>query len=383
MKAKWLLGATLALFGAGSIAMAQDSSENKQPPPPPGQNDNHTPPAQDNKTPPPSPTGDHQNPTPATDRSSPPPPAADGQGNTQGQQFPSTTTHTNVQANGQFQTGQQTQIDQRGVAADGQARSDQWQWPQAGQVHGGQVNGQVQAGWTQSGQYQPGYNQSAGVQRGPYQQGTYQGRWVQGQYQPGYVQGGWSQGTQVQGWAQPGYTQGTWAQGQYQPGYVQGQYQQQPGFVQGGQVQQGYTQGGPVPMDQSASTGPKNFHRAKQVLGTHVSIEGGLAIGLVEDIVFSDDGAIEFLIVANEGKLVSVPWSAARFNFDQRVATVEINQEQFRQIPTFTASNYPVFGDPQWRTQTYNYFGGYNNRAGYVTPGQERRMERGFIRGRR
>src|SRR4051812_23548344 len=100
MKAKWLLGATLALFGAGSIAMAQDSSENKQPPPPPGQNDNHTPPAQDNKTPPPSPTGDHQNPTPATDRSSPPPPAADGQGNTQGQQFPSTTTHTNVQANG-------------------------------------------------------------------------------------------------------------------------------------------------------------------------------------------------------------------------------------------------------------------------------------------
>jgi len=378
MKAKWLLGATLALLGVGSITIAQDSSGQRQPPPPPAQNDNQTPPANDNRTPP-APTNDHQNlpparadnPVPASPSSNPPPaPSAgsqtdvhrtdvqasgqvntQGQFNAQGQPIHSQIDRTGVQANGQFQTGQQTQFDQRGVAVGGQVQSDQWQWPA----------GRVQQGYTQGGYTQGSYTQ------GQYQPGQVQSWRVQGQYQPGYSQGGW---------VQPGQYQGGWVQqgGQYQPGYAQGQVQQ--GYTQG-QYQPGYTQNGQVPMDQSASMGSQNFHRAKQVLGTHVSIEGGLAIGVVEDIVFADNGNIEFLVIANEGKLVSVPWSAARFNFEQRQATVAINQEQFQQIPTFTASAWPTF-DPQYRTQVYGYFG---NRAGYVTPGQERRMDRQMDRG--
>src|SRR5688572_26628457 len=46
-------------------------------------------------------------------------------------------------------------------------------------------------------------------------------------------------------------------------------------------------------------------YRAKQVLGSKVQIQGDLAIGTVDDIVFTDDGQIEYLIVANEGKLVT------------------------------------------------------------------------------
>jgi hypothetical protein len=115
------------------------------------------------------------------------------------------------------------------------------------------------------------------------------------------------------------------------------------------------------------------YYRAKQVLGAKVNIENNHGIGVVEDIVFSDDGNIEYMVVANEGKLVSVPWDAARFNFEQRTAVVGITQERFREIPTFTQESYPRFADPQWRTTTYGY---YNIPVRTVTPRQDRRIDR-------
>ena len=127
-----------------------------------------------------------------------------------------------------------------------------------------------------------------------------------------------------------------------------------------------------------ASARPMAFHRAKNIMGTKVSIEGGLAIGTVDDIVFGDDGMIEYMVVSNEGKLVSVPWSAAKFNFDQRTAVVGITQERYQQIPTFTENTWPRFNDPQYRTTTYGF---YNVPVG--TPRQERRAERRIDRGKR
>ena len=67
----------------------------------------------------------------------------------------------------------------------------------------------------------------------------------------------------------------------------------------------------------------------KQVLGSKVSIENNVAIGTVDDLVFDDYGRVEYLIVQNEGKLVTVPWEAAKFNFEQRTAVVNITPQQF------------------------------------------------------
>jgi sporulation protein YlmC with PRC-barrel domain len=149
------------------------------------------------------------------------------------------------------------------------------------------------------------------------------------------------------------------------------------------QTQQGVQVQGQV-QSERASARPMAFHRAKQILGTKVSIEGGLQIGTVEDIVFTDDGMVEYIVVQNEQKLVSVPWAAAKFNFDQRTAVVGISQERFQQIPTFTEAQWPRFQDPQYRVQTYSF---YNvpvpaPRQG-LTPGQERRVERRIDRGKR
>src|SRR5438552_2303503 len=66
------------------------------------------------------------------------------------------------------------------------------------------------------------------------------------------------------------------------------------------------------------TTSPTTAHKAKSVLGSKVSITGGLTIGTVDDIIFSDDGYIDYLVVLNEGKYVLVPWQAAKFDFDKR-----------------------------------------------------------------
>jgi len=98
-------------------------------------------------------------------------------------------------------------------------------------------------------------------------------------------------------------------------------------------------------------------YRMKQVLGTKVSIKGELSIGTVDDVVFNDLGQIEYLIVANDGKLVTVPWEAAKFNFEKQTAVLNITQDQYKVIPTYTVREYPTFFEPTYRTRAYEWYG--------------------------
>ena len=117
----------------------------------------------------------------------------------------------------------------------------------------------------------------------------------------------------------------------------------------------------PVPVRPGTSPAPAadsvQAYRVKDVLGTKVSIKGDLSIGTVDDIVFSDNGQVEYLVVANDGKLVTVPWEAAKFDFGKRAATLNITPEQFRAIPTYTAREYPTYFEPEYRTRVYGWYG--------------------------
>lgn len=112
---------------------------------------------------------------------------------------------------------------------------------------------------------------------------------------------------------------------------------------------------------------PVQAYRAKQILGSKVHIEGDVAIGTVDDVVFDDNGQVEYLIVENDRKLVTVPWEAAKFNFQQRTATIGITQAQYQKIPTYTVDQYPTYFAQPYRTQIYGFYG--------LTP-RERRIER-------
>ena len=108
--------------------------------------------------------------------------------------------------------------------------------------------------------------------------------------------------------------------------------------------------------------------RAKEVLGAKVQITGDVGIGTVEDLVFDDNGNMEYAIVVKDDKLITVPWAAVKFNFEQKIATVAITQSQYQVIPTYTARTYPTFWAPTYRSEVYGWYG--------LTPGQLRRIDR-------
>lgn len=123
------------------------------------------------------------------------------------------------------------------------------------------------------------------------------------------------------------------------------------------------------PVANEGANGQVATYRAKQLIGSKVAIQGNAAAGTIDDIVLDDHGNVDYLIVATaEGQLVTVPWDAAVYNAEKRVATVQITPENFKQVPTYTTQQYPVYSTPAYRTQVYKYYG--------LTPGQARRAIR-------
>jgi PRC-barrel domain len=109
-------------------------------------------------------------------------------------------------------------------------------------------------------------------------------------------------------------------------------------------------------------------YRAKEILGAKIMIQNNTAVGTVDDIVFDSAGNLEYFVVVNDGKLVSVPWEAARFDVKSQVAVVNVTPEVWKTIPTYTVTTYPQFFTPTYRTTTYKYFG--------LTPRELRRIDR-------
>lgn len=133
--------------------------------------------------------------------------------------------------------------------------------------------------------------------------------------------------------------------------------------VQAPQVQQAQT------VANDGTAGNVATYRAKQLIGSKLAIQGNASAGTIDDIVLDEHGNVDYLIVATaEGQLVTVPWDAAVYNADKRVATVQITPENFKQVPTYTTQQYPVYSTPTYRTQVYKYYG--------LTPGQARRAVR-------
>ncbi len=108
--------------------------------------------------------------------------------------------------------------------------------------------------------------------------------------------------------------------------------------------------------------------RAKSILGAKVHLEGNTSVGTIEDIIFDEEGVIDYLIVSEGGKMVTVPWEAAKIDYEKRSAIIQITPESYRKIPTYTTAKYPEFYTPRYQTEIYSY---YN-----LKPGQARKFER-------
>jgi hypothetical protein len=127
----------------------------------------------------------------------------------------------------------------------------------------------------------------------------------------------------------------------------------------------------PQPAERGAPAG-KAF-RAKEIIGSKVSLQENAPAGTVEDIVLDEFGNADYLIVATAQKqLVTVPWDAVELSLEKRTAMVHITPEQFKTVPTYTVQQYPMFTAPTYRSEIYRYYG--------LTPGEQRRAFRRAVR---
>jgi PRC-barrel domain len=108
--------------------------------------------------------------------------------------------------------------------------------------------------------------------------------------------------------------------------------------------------------------------RITEVIGARVTIQNNLSVGKVEDLVINENGCIDYLVVLNEDKYVLVPWTSADVSFERRAVAIEIAQERFREVPTFTRDRWPNLSDRAYVEKLNTYYG--------VRPGRERRIER-------
>lgn len=72
--------------------------------------------------------------------------------------------------------------------------------------------------------------------------------------------------------------------------------------------------------------------------------------------------------VENNNKLITVPWDAAKFDPEKKTATVNVTQEAWTTIPTYTVTTYPQFYTSTYRTDIYKVYG--------LAPRELRRIER-------
>lgn len=126
---------------------------------------------------------------------------------------------------------------------------------------------------------------------------------------------------------------------------------------QSGTTTTGGTAAGGARTSSGLSTTPGRLFRAKQIVGSKVQLSGNVSAGTVDDFVVDESGYVEYVIVNNNGQYVTVPWDATAFNFEKQTAVINIPQEQFQRIPTYTADKYPVFSEPQYRTTIYRSYG--------------------------
>jgi len=98
--------------------------------------------------------------------------------------------------------------------------------------------------------------------------------------------------------------------------------------------------------------------RVSTVIGGTVQIAGDVSVGRIEDMVISDRGCIEYVVVVYHDNYVAIPWSVTVVDFSRRIVTVDITAERFAAVPTFTRSEFSVLTKTEFTQKVHSAFGG-------------------------
>lgn len=96
------------------------------------------------------------------------------------------------------------------------------------------------------------------------------------------------------------------------------------------------------------------------VIGKEVRNERGVVLGRVENIVLSDQGCAKYVILSGRFKgararLYPIPWTVIARTAPEAIF-VDVDPAILVEAPSFEASNWPDFSQPQWETRVSTFY---------------------------
>lgn len=98
--------------------------------------------------------------------------------------------------------------------------------------------------------------------------------------------------------------------------------------------------------------------RLSQVIGGGVRIAKGVSVGKIEDVVLNDHGCIDYVVVVYRDRYVAIPWTVATVDYGQRIVTVDITEQRFAEVPTFTRTEFSVLNKSEFTQKVHSAFEG-------------------------
>jgi sporulation protein YlmC with PRC-barrel domain len=90
----------------------------------------------------------------------------------------------------------------------------------------------------------------------------------------------------------------------------------------------------------------------------------GEDLGQIEDLVFSKDACIEYIVLSAGGilgtgdRLIPIPWKAMKTGAQADTIIVDLDKSQLEKAPNFESKKWPNFADSEWYGKIKEFFGG-------------------------
>jgi hypothetical protein len=102
---------------------------------------------------------------------------------------------------------------------------------------------------------------------------------------------------------------------------------------------------------------PASLRRISTAVGTNVTLSDGTVAGRIEDLVYGDNGALDYAVLSSNGTFSAVPFSAMNWNAAGGVVTLPLTRAQFSTIPTFGTADWSnMLTNPGFTQRIQNTF---------------------------
>jgi sporulation protein YlmC with PRC-barrel domain len=103
--------------------------------------------------------------------------------------------------------------------------------------------------------------------------------------------------------------------------------------------------------------------KASSIIGTQVFNPQGDSLGEIKEVVIDPGlGRVAYVVVTFGGflglgeKLFAIPYSAFRYNAENREYVLDVSKERLEAAPGFDASHWPSMADEKWNRDIYSYY---------------------------